>query len=1342
MTFFRFFCIFCLGLIPLSSVALQAQCQSNDATAPCFTNNFDILNGRRALIPAQDTAFNGVFNPVQNPGIVSYGVYVLSNTALTSNPSGISGLQPESNPVEISARMFNQTAPQIVSAISTTAGGSANVALETSNLKIPAMQVLEGSNQLYGTANDFLGNGVDQIVIVGLRQDPPGHQIIAFEAIVAQDPNNIGGGFFTGPMSGGVNNASSVLAVTSGVFTDRQVGQPMPKAQIAIVSGNPTTGSGLTLSLYGVSSNLGFPSGPSLNLALPPGVRSIQSLAIAAGRFAGSAHDQLVIAYAAAPGGTAGLITVDFDSNGTPVRKTTYNTNVRMLGYTSGQYGGAVWLAKERFNWFGNTDQVALQVAPGGPQTGTMMQIVSFDQNMNPIPGKPNTAITFGLKCRFGLAAGRFLPDTNSSSSADSTSILPPALINIATDCGTDSSDSGIGMVYYNVAPDYTITAGQFDFSIEFPDNPRVPVTSGTLQTALSVSIGAGDLQGRSLLLGPAEKATVTAHFQPDMVLQMPPMHVDWIPPAGQTQPEILNVSVFPATFNTAYSTQSGQSVSVNRAATTSYTVATKETASEKISYGVPGIANIVVQSAQAATQLHQNSVAKKYNSYAGMTNGFSTKTVFDDIVAATTSSMNIYSYRVIGQCVPSANASASEGCAAGTVPMYVQFSGPDNVTYIQNAEGRNIEWYQPVQEPGNLFSYPANQQQLAENLAGGSTLQLLTPSDNLWGSQSSSSVSANWSSGSGASVESSSLSNHTFDVSTSVSGSVSFDGFGAGASAGFDYNRSASTSTLNQSTSILSQSQGITLNRGVGGGEPSKQDYAYQGSSMIFGQNAPQGTVQSDATPNTTVKTQGFIAAGHVVDVLSTGGITSGNFWPQAYGANPDLALNHPQRWLQKTPSGIHDQLVWFNCPIGYTSSQSSPACTQPSMPVTPTPANVADAVFYQMKGLFVTPGDTFDGPQITETNLGDKVNLRARIYNYSVTNLPANAVVHVQFYAQPWDRGQFASVPGDPSRFKPAVFIGEGTNAQGGSLSPVPAYCGGLTNSGDPCVNSPVQNWEYAYATWDTSKNGVTGGSTWKFWVVVWAEVNGTIVAETPGHGLKSLPAPKTPYNSLADVPIETYSNNLGYYNQEFTVLTPPNISATAIAKTTPILVLSSVALRSGAKAFRDQPAPILAQLRSTGTDIAANVYYYDGNPDSGGELFDIQKIGRIPSGNGYTDKASFTPKTCGPHWIFVRAVPLDGSILEARNLTGIRVTIDPLPEVESLIIYVQGMAAPTGVKQQLLAPLQAARNAYQTGQPILGNIQLDTFRITVQINRAQIPSNALTALIAEFNDIQDCL
>jgi len=78
---------------------------------------------------------------------------------------------------------------------------------------------------------------------------------------------------------------------------------------------------------------------------------------------------------------------------------------------------------------------------------------------------------------------------------------------------------------------------------------------------------------------------------------------------------------------------------------------------------------------------------------------------------------------------------------------------------------------------------------------------------------------------------------------------------------------------------------------------------------------------------------------------------------------------------------------------------------------------ANVADAPFYEMKGLFVTPGATYDGPQITKTALGSKVNLKARIYNYSLANFPAGSVMHVQFYAQPWGIGEFASVPGNPS-------------------------------------------------------------------------------------------------------------------------------------------------------------------------------------------------------------------------------------------------------------------------------------------------------------------------------------
>lgn len=1092
--------LFC-ALVLTSGASLYAQqCNGNDSGAPCFTNNPDILNGRTALLPAQDIVFGGVFGG-NNPSIV--GTVYLSPDPGKGGAfnSGLNGLMPSSNAIEVSGQMFTQTAPQVVSAISQ-ASWAGNAVLENSKQAIPEMQILEGSSQIYGTGGDFLGNGVSQMVFIGLRLDPP-TQKIAFQALAAKDPNNFASGFQVGSMSSGVANASKIYAVTSGVFTDRLDGQSKPLAQLAVVSGNPSTGNGLTLSLYAMAPNLGFTTGKSINLILPEGNIALQTVSIAAGRFAGSGHDQVVVAYAGPANNTAKLIMVDFDPQGNPAQKTLLDTKVQMLPYGGSNYGGSVWLAKERFDWFDETEQAALAIATGGSQNGSLLEIVSFDQNLNATPG-PAIGTQQGLSCQFGISAGRFFNDSNPPGPV---TLFPVLLQNLASDCSSNSGD--VFSMSYQISgakPNFTI---KFNGGAQFVDpfkNPTAPAFSSVIPTALAVAIGVGDLQGRSLLLGPAEKATVVNHTQPDTVIGVPPMHVDWITPAGANAPSVLNVSVFPATFNAGYSFQSGENNTVTQSATTSYTASTKTTADEKASYGIPGIAQVSVEAKQAATDIHKNTVSKKFNTYSGQTSSFSTKTIFDDVVAATTSNMHIYSYRVIGQCAQAQNAQPSEGCPAGTQPVYIQFSGPDNITYTQGAEGRSLEWYQPVHEPGNLFSYPANVGQLEEDLAGGTTFEPLTPTNKLWDSQTSTSVAENWTSGSGSSVSSGSTTTHTFDASISMSGQVSFDGFGAGASAGFDYNTSTSSSTLNQSTSTMSNSSGITLNTGVGGGPISDAVYAYAGQSFIYGQNAPEGTIQNDLNPGTTVQAQGFIAVGHAVDALSQSIITSGNFWPQAYSTAPDIALNHPQRWAQKEPSGVNPQQVQFNCPIGYTSSLSSPSCT--SSPQQPTPRNVADAVFYEMKGLFATPGNTLDGPQITSTTLGSKVNLKARVYNYSLVNLPAGAILHVQFYAQPWVAGQFASDPNDPNRFAEAIFIGEGKDASNSPLAPVPAYCGGVIGGNDPCVNSTVRNWEYAYATWDTGKNGVKAGTYWKFWIVTWVELNGKLLAEIPGHGLIRYP------------------------------------------------------------------------------------------------------------------------------------------------------------------------------------------------------------------------------------------
>jgi hypothetical protein len=75
--------------------------------------------------------------------------------------------------------------------------------------------------------------------------------------------------------------------------------------------------------------------------------------------------------------------------------------------------------------------------------------------------------------------------------------------------------------------------------------------------------------------------------------------------------------------------------------------------------------------------------------------------------------------------------------------------------------------------------------------------------------------------------------------------------------------------------------------------------------------------------------------------------------------------------------------------------------------------------------------------------------------------------------------------------------------------------------------------------------------------------------------------------------------------------------------------------------------------------------HAYYYDGDPNRSGEIFDIQKIDSIPS--GVVDTASFTPKTCGPHWIYLRAVPWDGRVKRASLVTSVNVTVDPMPLVD---------------------------------------------------------------------------
>src|SRR5262245_63682531 len=94
--------------------------------------------------------------------------------------------------------------------------------------------------------------------------------------------------------------------------------------------------------------------------------------------------------------------------------------------------------------------------------------------------------------------------------------------------------------------------------------------------------------------------------------------------------------------------------------------------------------------------------------------------------------------------------------------------------------DGSLLEWYQPVHEPGNVFSYPWSTAQLQSLYPG---FLSLTPNPaTFWATDSSgSSVSVSWSQGSGQNVTSGAVATQSFDTSAAVSAKVTIGGFNAG---------------------------------------------------------------------------------------------------------------------------------------------------------------------------------------------------------------------------------------------------------------------------------------------------------------------------------------------------------------------------------------------------------------------------------------------------------------------------------------------------------------------------------------------------------------------------------
>ncbi len=763
------------------------------------------------------------------------------------------------------------------------------------------------------------------------------------------------------------------------------------------------------------------------------------------------------------------------------------------------------------------------------------------------------------------------------------------------------STDHSSLVFVYGADPDSTEAAAVFplkqiqQFSVQSFLTPAVDrgIRAGSL-------LRAGDLQGRSQRLGAPSVVRVQTSIQPDLVVGAPPMQADWLSfgDVGETEycnptPNdcptsfstsnicnctdlasdttcadgsplrcLMNFSMLPSEYNSEYSFAESNQSSKSTTDMSSWSLGASVKLSEKTKSLTPTGIEFTQEVSFAASNTYDHSVSKTNSSYEGSSESVSAKTGLHDFIWYTSRDYNVYYYPVLGQtvCVDSCqdgtcSISTKVSCStdadcpndATTCPvadqqqLYVQYSGDTSVSSTY-ADDSGLEWYQPVHEPGQILSYPSSCAQLASRYgvnicdANGSGYSLLSEAASFKTDESDVSYSLNWSAGSGSSKTVSNggqFSQSLTETMTASTPSLTSSVAGAKLSESISINANEALSTARTNSSSLDASTGITVGQPGTFLDPDK--FAYFGQGYIFGSAPAPGTLQPLTPTSAEVQTNGVLRTAFTVDVKKEG---SGSWWQTgAYNHYVDLALNRPVHLSAPPGKGSSDPSLTQCRPVSAANDVTADCISYD--PADPTPQDLWSDGFYQMRGFFITPAATpSQGPQLEQANEGDLLSLQARVYNYSLQDMPQGTQIKVDFYAQPWDatcsapagyynHSESCTQPGGAviscqdscdacciaNQAADSLFLGEDT------LDPLPGF---------ESANHPGQpNWALANTTFDTGDSSVCGSGGcgdkyFVFWVVTYLQgqdINGNpaLVQELPDHSLTGIPGP---LKSIADL------------------------------------------------------------------------------------------------------------------------------------------------------------------------------------------------------------------------------
>jgi hypothetical protein len=615
------------------------------------------------------------------------------------------------------------------------------------------------------------------------------------------------------------------------------------------------------------------------------------------------------------------------------------------------------------------------------------------------------------------------------------------------------------------------------------------------------VVVATGDFDGDSVAVGEPDHLVIEGHRDFSAVIAEPPKHIDYIKETEGGSPTELNVSrkggapdTTDATFYTEYKDKKETDIETKDKSGTDYDWGVQTDVEIERDFGIPKIGGVKAK-IEASAGYDYDKKKEEWNSvYGSTTVGKELKAINDDYLVYRSKNIHVWRYPIIGET----EVETKDGKKG---QLYIQMTFPsDKKTY--NIEGRTAEWYQPVHESGNIFSYPWDKSQI-ENLGDIKTV----PNTFATGGNEAT-FFIDWTNAGTNGTEVSTEKKVDVDASVSLGGEILEAKTQVKVKGHYD----KTWSSLHTSETTNSQSHGISVYKC-----PFDDSYAYQFSPFIY-ENSKLGVLQVDYT----------------VGPLAT---TAASWWNLNYNQSPDLALNLPFRW--HSANGVDWEF------------------------------NEGGTNLHMMKGLFFLDSD--EKPFGYSIEEGEPVTVKARVYNYSFRDA-SDVKVKIE--------GQYdeCNATKTDNRFEIDTVT-------------IPSIQGFGNASYNP-------NWKYAEVVFDTGR----AGKYYCFWVTVDPDDNITEMADHDNG--------------------DTYENNKGYFG------IPLYVTAQS-GSTGPIpegdmfheVIISDDAPVEG------EAVLITANVYAADRDFRhVDVYFYDGDPDEGGKLFDIELIPYIVAGGSYTVRVPY--------------------------------------------------------------------------------------------------------------------